>query len=135
MTRGKLHLLVLLACLGGYLWLLASTGNKGNGVWEGCLLKEFFHIPCPSCGSTRSVRACFEGEFIQAVRFNPLGIPVFTIMTVCPLWIAADRLTQKNSLLQTYHKVESLLKKPSVTTIGILLILANWIWNIQKYTI
>ena len=38
-----------------------------------CPLAEFFHVPCPACGSTRAVRALLHLDFASAIYFNPVA--------------------------------------------------------------
>lgn len=37
-----------------------------------CALREWTGIPCPACGSTRSLLASSHLDFLSAFRFNPL---------------------------------------------------------------
>lgn len=50
-------------------------------VWKGvlfwmaaqlppCPFYDYFHIPCPGCGNTRSVLALAQGNIFSAIRFN-----------------------------------------------------------------
>ena len=55
MTKKGLYMLSVVACAAGYVWLAASSMHAEEGVWRGCLFKQFFHIPCPACGSTRAL--------------------------------------------------------------------------------
>ena len=131
--RGRLYPLLLLLSACGYVWLFVSDdGSRGFG-WNGCLTKSLFHIPCPSCGTTRAVRAAFHGELLDSLYCNPLGILVAALMVIVPIWIIADYLTGSASFLRAYHFIEKkLLVKPYAIT-AILLILINWIWNLVKY--
>ncbi len=89
-------------------------------------------MPCPSCGSTRSVMAITQGNISEALYFNPLGIFIAAIMLITPLWLGLDVFTKKNSLLRFYVKMEMALKKPLVALPLIALVLINWAWNIAK---
>ncbi|MBM3720118.1 MAG: DUF2752 domain-containing protein [Actinobacteria bacterium] len=52
-----------------------------------CIFRNLTGLPCPFCGSTRSVGQILQGDFIEALAFNPIGFLVaalIVIMTVAP---------------------------------------------------
>ena len=66
-----------------------------------CLLRESTGIPCPACGSTRSLLAWTHLDLITALRFNPLfflacvGLALWTLLRVVEgfsQWRMSDRL-------------------------------------------
>lgn len=134
MNRNKLYSILLIACLAGYTWLYYSIITQKSEVKsaEVCLIKHFTGVPCPSCGSTRSVISLIHLNFFDAFLFNPLGYLVAMIMLLSPLWIIIDVIMKKNSLFIFYQKVENTLRKPNNAILFIVLILINWIWNIKK---
>ena len=105
-SRGRLYSLLLLLSAGGYLWLL----------------------------TTRAVRAVFQGEWLQSLYYNPLGILLVVLMVVVPVWIVIDLLKGSSSFLHAYRLIEKKLQRWPYAIIGILAILINWIWNLVKYT-
>ncbi len=133
LSRGRLYSLLLLLTAGGYLWLLVSNDSSRVFGWNGCLIRYIFHIPCPSCGSTRAVHATFHGEFLTALYYNPLGLLLAMLMVVIPLWIVVDLLMGSSSFLQAYRLMEKKLQRWPYALVGILAIVVNWIWNFQKY--
>lgn len=124
--RNKLYLLLLVACAAGYIWLY--YGNPAPV----CLIKHTTNIPCPSCGSTRSIVSILQGDFWEALNMNPFGFVIAFIMVLAPFWILFDLFTKKETLLNGYKKIESCLKKPAYAIPLIMLVLMNWIWNITK---
>jgi hypothetical protein len=44
----------------------------GSGLVP-CAFARTTHLPCPGCGSTRSVQAILHGDIGGALRMNPLG--------------------------------------------------------------
>ena len=132
--RNRLYSLLFTACLAGYTWLYFSitkniTENKSVEI---CFIKHLTNIPCPSCGSTRSIISLTKGDFIGALNINPIGYLVALIMLVAPLWILADTIMNKNTLFDLFQKIETLLKRPIIAIPLILLVIINWIWNITK---
>lgn len=133
LNRDKLYSILFIACLAGYIWIYYITSNLTNNKYvDVCLIKRATNIPCPSCGSTRSVISLTNGDFIEAFDFNPLGYIVAFIMLIAPVWIFIDVLFKSNSLFRFFQIMENRLKKTKYATILILLIIINWIWNITK---
>ncbi len=50
-----------------------------------CPIAQWFHVPCPGCGMTRSVEALLHLDLAGVLRFNPLG-PVHAALSG---WIIA----------------------------------------------
>jgi len=130
----KLYSILLIACITGYIWLYNSfkysiTKNKSVEV---CLIKYTTNIPCPCCGSTRSIISLIKGNFIEAFNLNPIGYLVALIMLIAPIWITTDILLRKNSFLKFYQKTERKIKKTKYAIPLILLLIINWAWNIIK---
>ena len=134
LNRNRLYSIIFIACLTGYIWLYFSVSkklitSKAVGV---CIIKQVTNIPCPSCGTTRSVVSLTKGDIIKALNINPLGFLVAFIMLLAPFWIIADLLTKNSTLFDFYQKLETYLKKPKYAIPLILLVIINWIWNITK---
>lgn len=103
--------------------------NKESNV---CLVKNIIHIPCPSCGSTRSVLCILKGEYLQALLLNPLGYILFILGVSIPVWIGLDYMMGRRSMLQFYCKIEAILSKKKYAIPSVLVIMINWLWNINK---
>lgn len=97
-----------------------------------CIFRHVTGIPCPSCGTTRSVVALLHGSIYEAMMLNPAGLPVALFMFSAPGWISYDLATGRKSLLDAYIKTEAVVRKPLIAAFLICLVLGNWIWNIQK---
>lgn len=118
----------------GYAWLyyemkLATEAASSAGV---CLLKHVTSLPCPSCGTTRSVMAMLQGDWWQAFFLNPFGYLIAGILLLVPLWILFDLFTKRSTLFNAYHKIERGVVKPVCAIPLVVLVLINWIWNIMK---
>lgn len=134
MSRYKLYTLLSTACAAGYIWLAVTYYQQVTKSMEPvvCIFKRITHIPCPSCGSTRSVLSLMKGNLLDAWLWNPFGILLMTILVVSPFWILYDLVSLKSTLLNTYLKTELFLKRKWIAIPAILLVLMNWIWNISK---
>ncbi|MHC8948427.1 DUF2752 domain-containing protein [Sphingobacterium hungaricum] len=130
----KLYLFLFSACAVAYVWLFSTKyGNSviGESVTL-CPFKLVTGLPCPSCGSTRSMHCLIDGNISESIQTNPLGIVLAVAMLVIPFWIIYDWVSNKKSAFFAFRKMESLFRKPIIYLPFILLIMANWIWNIEK---
>ncbi|HBK82276.1 MAG TPA: DUF2752 domain-containing protein [Flavobacterium sp.] len=134
MTKNKLYSMIFIACLIGYGWLFFSWHHYQiqNKELTLCLFKKATTIPCPSCGTTRAVIEIFKGNFFNSFVINPFGVLVASIMIICPPWMSYDFIFKKNSFYQFYQKTELFLRTKIIAIPLIILVIANWIWNINK---
>tara|TARA_B110000091_G_scaffold167086_1_gene178777 strand:- start:46582 stop:46998 length:417 start_codon:yes stop_codon:yes gene_type:complete len=134
LNRNKLYSILFTACIVGYIWIyfISEKQFTENNSVNACLIKHLTNIPCPSCGSSRSVISLLNGDFIVALNFNPIGYIVALIMLVAPVWIIMDIIKKTNSLFNFYLKTENYLKRLKIAIPLILLVIINWIWNITK---
>jgi hypothetical protein len=130
----KLYLTLLTACLTGYIWIYHGVSSNiiDKKSMVVCPIKHVSGLPCPSCGTTRSVVSLLNGNFAEAFHINPIGYLIAIIMVLMPLWIITDVLLRKNSFQLFYLKFESIIAKPQFAIPLILLLFMNWIWNITK---
>jgi hypothetical protein len=118
----------------GYAWIIMLQHIKLFHAHEPevCLFKYLTNIPCPSCGSSRSVMAILHGNIYEAFFLNPSGFLIFGFLLITPFWITGDLLLKRSSILHFYQNIEILLQRKWIAIPAILLILTNWIWNIKK---
>lgn len=133
MTRNRLYLLLAFGLLAGYCWLAWSLwhGIDNNGFTP-CLFKNATGIACPSCGSTRSAALVVTGNLKDAFLLNPLGFVVAAVLAVVPFWLLYDVALQKDTLYRSYTGFEKTLKIKWIAILLIVLLAANWGWNIYK---
>jgi hypothetical protein len=135
MNKNKLYLFLLFACFVGYSWLLFSLQHEHeiqSQEFAVCLFKKVTTVPCPSCGTTRSVMQLSHGNFLSAILINPFGILVGLVMTIAPIWISYDLIQKKETFYTAYLRIETIIRKRKVAIVLIVLVIANWIWNIKK---
>lgn len=134
-NRNHFYTYLSAACLVGYGWLLLIGRLKPAEIgtsYDVCLIHHFAHIPCPACGSTRSILALLHGDFAGGIYWNPLGFLMLALLLVLPFWIGYDLVLKKATLLRAYHFFENALCRKWVAIPAIALILLNWVWNIYK---
>lgn len=131
-----LYRLVLLSFVVASLWVCWNfthyhqDSNSGINV---CLFKRITGIPCPSCGSTRSLLYISRLDFKNALYANPIGFILAVAILLFPFWVLYDLVNHKNSFYNFYRDTEFFIRKRWVTISLIFLITANWFWNIYKY--
>ena len=132
-SRNKLYALLFTACIAGYIWLFIGMSEEhGKSKLEVCFIKKITNIPCPSCGSTRSILSLIKGDFMEAFYINPMGYLIAFILFLSPIWIIADIITKRNSLFNFYQRVETDIKRPQLAIPLVIIVIINWIWNITK---
>jgi hypothetical protein len=135
MNRNRIYSTVLIACIAGIAWtaytIWQNTAITDTSV-EVCLFKKATGFPCPSCGTTRSIQSLIEGNFLEALHWNPFGVVVFCIMLISPVWILIDMANRKSSFLLGYSRIENLFRSKWLAVPAIALVAANWVWNIIK---
>lgn len=97
-----------------------------------CVLKNTVGLACPSCGTTRSILHVLHGDVVNAFLLNPFGLIAIIGMMIIPIWIIYDYCTSKRSLWLAYLQFIAVLQNKKLSLFVIILIVLNWIWNIQK---
>ncbi|MEY3178442.1 MAG: hypothetical protein RJB42_683 [Bacteroidota bacterium] len=121
----------LIIGFGWVAWNLFYFQQSSPGL-EICVLKNAVGLPCPSCGTTRSVLHLLHGDLSSAILMNPIGIFVIIGMFIFPFWILYDYWYAKTTLLTFYLQFIKFFSNKKFSLFVIVLVLLNWIWNIQK---
>lgn len=115
------------------IWLVVSVASLAAGVawltlalpWPSCPFLALTGLPCVTCGSTRSVIAFLHGDFLSALRWNPLAFVVFCALLAFDLY-AAIVLTGRTARLRIVDW--SAMEKNATRIIVIGLVALNWIY-------
>lgn len=119
------------------IWLaisIASIAFAGVWLWIGlpwprCTFHDLTGHPCLTCGMTRSAIRFFHGDFIGALRWNPLffvglcAVTIFDVYAVAVLTTGARRFR----LVQL-----TITEKRIMRVLVIVLVLANWIYLLSR---
>ncbi|MGM9983726.1 MAG: DUF2752 domain-containing protein [Fibrobacter intestinalis] len=92
-------------------------------------LKKIFGIPCPGCGTLRSLNELLHGDFSEAFYFNPLTV---LLAFSCLFFLI---LSISDAVLKT-HRTKIWLHKHLHFWQKIVLLIAvaaNWAFNLIKF--
>lgn len=131
-TRFYGVLLVMLAA--SYAWIGYNSvvrAQQAEGI-SICMVRNVTGVPCPGCGTTRSVVHVLHGEILDAVTTNPLGLLAAGALTLLPLWIGADLVRGRASLMHAYAVLNQQLARRAMLVVVVVLVLCLWTWNIYN---
>ena len=125
-VKFSIRFLALLALLflGRVVAVRSSGFSTGPSV---CLFRNVTGLPCPFCGSTRSVGHILQGEFSAALFSNPLGY--FGLAFLILLFVSPARIkSASSSVAQKWWTLTQ--RNQIVITVG--LILLAWVVNTPR---
>lgn len=129
--RSRLYITTGIVCFIGIIWLLLDYYASANVTL--CPVKLVTGYPCPSCGTTRSISALFNGQLKDAFMINPLGIVSSIIIMAVMLLMLLDLVTKRDYYYKLYNQVEKFLQQhKAFSAILVILVILNWAWNISK---
>jgi hypothetical protein len=135
MNRKTLYILLASLSFAGYGWLAWNSTRLASyaPIPGACMFKAVTHVPCPSCGTTRAIMLLLHGNPVASLLLNPFGAVLFAALVVIPIWLLADILVKGESLYRFYTGAERMLRRKIWISISLLiLVIANWFWNISK---
>lgn len=129
--RSRLYITTGIVCFIGIIWLLLDYYASANVTL--CPVKLVTGYPCPSCGTTRSISALFNGQLKEAFMINPFGIVSSIIIMAVMLLMLLDLVTKRDYYHKLYNQVEKFLQQhKAFSAILVILVILNWAWNISK---
>lgn len=109
MSAIRFYALGITGCIASWTWIAMSINQCGQGIWKGCLIKYFLHIPCPACGSTRAIIAIINGHIQEALALNPLGFVLLALLILLTVGIPYDYLRRQRNLYHLFNMGRYLL--------------------------
>ena len=115
------------------IWLAVSAASIAGGAawlalalpWPRCPFFAVTGLPCVTCGATRSTIAFLHGDFLSALRWNPLAFVAFCALIAFDLY-AAIVLVGRTPRLRI---VDWTVTEKNVARIVVISLLAlNWIY-------
>ena len=90
-----------------------------------CFFKSVTGIYCPACGMTRAFRSILNLNFLDAIYFNILSIPLFIFMVISIFILIVEIFQNK------FNYVPKLLKFfGKYWYIFIILLVISFVWNL-----
>jgi Protein of unknown function (DUF2752) len=116
---------VSVACIAGAaVWL-------GRALpWPGCAFLALTGLPCVTCGATRSMVALLHGNFLAALRWNPLAFLMLGGLVVFDLY-AALVLVGRTARLRIVDW--TVIEKNGARIVVIGLLALNWIYLLAHH--
>lgn len=114
LTTFLVFLMVLL-----FIFVLLNTSYE-------CFIHKYFNINCPACGLTRSFRSLLKLNFMESIKYNVLGIPLFITFIVSACWLLKDAFSNQNTYFLFLFKMLEKYYKFIFITIVITVIINNY---------
>jgi hypothetical protein len=92
-----------------------------------CAFKGLFRIPCPTCGSTRSLAHLSHGEFTSALAMNPV-VTLVIVFTVLYFFYSLITLIFD---FRRFGFILSEREKNTVRIAAVVLLLLQWGWLVR----
>jgi Protein of unknown function (DUF2752) len=120
------------------IWLAVSAAVLAGGVgwlalslpWPRCPFFAVTGLPCVTCGATRGTIAFVHGDFLSALKWNPLAFVAFGALIVFDLY-AAVVLAGRTSRLRIVDW--TVTEKTAVRIAVISLLALNWIYLLAHH--
>jgi Protein of unknown function (DUF2752) len=120
------------------IWLAVSVASIAGGVawlamslpWPRCPFFAVTGLPCLTCGATRSVLAFLHGDFLSALRWNPLVFVAFCALVVFDLYafiVVAARMPRLRIVEWTGAE------KNAARIVVISLLALNWVYLLAHH--
>jgi hypothetical protein len=115
------------------IWLAVSAASIAGGAawlamalpWPRCPFFAVTGLPCVTCGATRSTIAFLHGDFLSALRWNPLAFVAFCALIAFDLYAAIVLVGRMPRL----RIVDWTIMERNTTRIIVISLLAlNWIY-------
>jgi Protein of unknown function (DUF2752) len=107
------------AIAGGALWLAMAL------PWPRCPFFTITGLPCVTCGATRATIAFLHGDFLSALKWNPLAFVAFCGLVAFDLYAAIVLVGRMPRLRITEWTVT---EKNAARIVAISLLALNWIY-------
>jgi hypothetical protein len=135
MKKETLYKFILGISLIGYGWIAWNAGavHGLHSTQTVCLMKIITGIPCPSCGTTRSITTLLAGNILDSVWVNPVGIIAVSVLIIFPIWVVTDYFRKSESFFRWYISAErKLSNRRWIYVASAIAVTVNWWWNITK---
>ena len=115
------------------LWLSVSLGGLIAAAlwfalhlpWPHCVFHELTGLPCLTCGATRAAMQFFHGNFLVALKWNPLAFAGLCAVSMFDVYAAVVLATRAPRLRIAYL---TSIEKSFGRMLVVALFLLNWVY-------
>ena len=108
--------------IGGITFIYLIVNNILNFK---CIFKTLWKVSCSGCGLTRSFEAILHLKFIEAIKYNILGIPIFIVTILTIISLVIDIFKNKNYTLMKVRQIFKIRYVEILILLGITMIINN----------
>lgn len=90
-----------------------------------CVFKSTLGISCPSCGMTRAIHEILHFNFLQAIKYNILAVPLVILGIISTPIIIHDIIFNKNIFITTANKILTKYWYIVLIIVGITMLINN----------
>ena len=92
-----------------------------------CPFKRLTGVPCPACGTTRTLEALLHGDLTHAMTLNPINLFFCLAIAILVFVLMIKNSGMSISFHQDLKRLESFLRKPTIYIPLIAVVLFNWV--------
>jgi Protein of unknown function (DUF2752) len=97
--------------------------------WPRCAFHELTGLPCVTCGATRAAMQFFHGNFLVALKWNPLALAGLCAVSVFDVYAAIVLATRAPRLRIADLKA---FEKNSLRIVVVALLALNWAYLLSR---
>lgn len=90
-----------------------------------CVFKSTLGISCPSCGMTRAIHEILHFNFLQAIKYNILAVPLVILGIISTPIVIHDIIFNKNIFITTANKILTKYWYIVLIIVGITMLINN----------
>lgn len=107
--------------------VVAALAPADGFGWPTCLFHAVTHLPCPSCGLTRSWIASLDGDIGAAFAFNVAGPLLLVAIVLIGVFSARDAALGTERLPAFWRR-----RRRPITVAVIVVLCAAWVVNLMR---
>jgi Protein of unknown function (DUF2752) len=100
--------------------------------WPRCVFHDFTGLPCLTCGATRAAIQLFHGNFIAALKWNPLAFAGLCAVSIFDVYAAVVLVTHAPRL-RVAHLTAA--EKKFARMLVVALLALNWVYLLSHSNI
>lgn len=133
-TRKRpIYLITMMYCLAIWMYSALVWKQSLSPPGQSCYFITWFGIPCPVCGGSHAIQSGLQGQWPEALQYNPLVFLVFLATVLISLTLVYDLILKKELWLKVWSGCIVLFRNKSFRYGLALLLIVHWGFNVLKY--